>query len=75
MPSIDKLDFDFAPMARALADITDPPKDGAYVRGLFLEGAKWDEEKQQLCEPEVMELFVPMPVIHFKPIPRRTKAL
>mmetsp|Transcript_6338 Transcript_6338/g.7546 ORF Transcript_6338/g.7546 Transcript_6338/m.7546 type:complete len:83 (+) Transcript_6338:4192-4440(+) len=26
-----------------------------------------------LCEPEVMELYVPMPVIQFKPISKRTK--
>jgi dynein heavy chain len=74
-PSIDKLDFDFAPMNRALADFVEPAKDGAYVYGLFLEGAKWEEEKGHLTEPDVMELFVPMPVIHFKPIPKRTKAL
>lgn len=58
MPSIDKLEFDFAPMNRAIADFSEPAKDGAYVYGLFLEGAKWDEEKQQLAEPDVMELFV-----------------
>ena len=51
----------------------DGPKDGAYIRGLYLEGAKWDEEKSTLCEPEVMELYVNMPVIHFKPIPKRVK--
>ena len=30
-------------------------------------------EKMHLMEPEVMELHVPMPVIHFKPIIKRTK--
>ena len=75
MPSIDKLEFDFAPMNRAVADFVEPAKDGAYIYGFFLEGAKWEEEKGHLMEPEVMELFVAMPVIHFKPIPKRTKAL
>lgn len=49
------------------------PKDGANITGLYLEGAKWDEENDCLCEPEVMELYVPMPVFHFKPIPKRIK--
>jgi len=43
------------------------------VTGLFLEGAKWDHEKGCLAEPEVMELKVRMPVIHFKPIQKRSK--
>ena len=30
-------------------------------------------EKNFLCEPEVMELYVEMPVLHFKPIVKRTK--
>jgi len=75
MPSIDKLDFDYSPMNRSISDFVEPAKDGAYVYGLYLEGAKWEEEKSHLCEPEVMELFVMMPVIHFKPIPKRSKAL
>ena len=44
------------------------PGEGVLIHGLYLEGAKWDEEKGNLCEPVVMELYVPMPVIHFKPI-------
>jgi len=30
-------------------------------------------KKLALCEPEVMELLCPMPVLHFKPIQRRAK--
>jgi len=46
-------------------------KEGAFITGLYLEGAKWNLEKQCLMEPEVMELINLMPVIHFKPIPIR----
>jgi len=45
------------------------------VTGLLLEGAKWNADKGYLMEPEVMELYIKMPVIHFKPIARRTRAL
>ena len=44
------------------------PQDGAYVKGLFLEGAGWNWEHGCLCEPEPMELIYPMPIIHFKPV-------
>ena len=67
-PPIDRLEFDFIPMTKKVPELVEVPRDGAYIYGLYLEGAKWDEEKGNLCEPEVMELYVPMPVIHFKPI-------
>jgi len=54
-------------------EINEHPKDGAFISGLFLEGAKWNSEKLCLTEPDVMELHCPMPVLHFKPIQKRTK--
>jgi len=45
-----------------------PAKEGAYIEGLFLEGAKWDGEKTFIVEPEPMKLYCPMPIIHFKPV-------
>lgn len=72
-PPIDRLEFDFIVQTRKLAEFMEGPKDGAYIWGLYLEGGKWDEEKGNLCEPEVMELYVAMPVIHFKPISKRVK--
>lgn len=72
--SIDRLEFDFLPTQKAVQDISEVVKDGAFVTGLYLEGAKWNLEKQCLMEPEVMELICLMPVIHFKPIQKRPKA-
>ena len=74
-PSIDKLEFDFIPIPRPEGDIQEHAKDGAYIKGLFLEGGKWNHDKQCLMEPEVMELACLMPVLHFKPILKRVKAL
>jgi len=73
--AIDRLEFDFITVSRPKNDILEHAKEGAYICGLYLEGAKWNMEKQYLCEPEVMELHVAMPVIHFKPITKRAKAL
>lgn len=72
-PSIDRLEFDFIPIQKQISDISEVVKDGAFIAGLFLEGAKWNLEKQCLMEPEVMELTCSMPVIQFKPIPKRLK--
>ena len=72
--SIDRLEFDFHPDKRPLEEIVQEVKEGAYIYGFYLEGAKWNHDKQYLCEPEVMELHVGMPVIWFKPIIKRTKA-
>jgi dynein heavy chain len=68
---IDKLEFDFIPTQKTKEEISEVVKDGAFITGLYLEGAKWNLEKQCLMEPEVMELIGLMPVIHFKPIPKR----
>ena len=38
------------------------------VRGLFLEGAGWNYDASNLCEPEPMELVYNMPMLHFKPV-------
>ena len=72
-PSIDKLEFDFIPIPKQVKDVTEPSKDGSYITGLYLEGAKWNFEKMCLQEPDVMELTVLMPIIQFKPIQKRVK--
>ncbi|TYZ68618.1 hypothetical protein PybrP1_002809 [[Pythium] brassicae (nom. inval.)] len=41
--------------------------DGAYISGMFLEGARWDEEKRRLCDPEPGVMHHPMPTIHVLP--------
>ena len=66
--SVDTLAWDFPIVNVEEKDVTAAPKDGAYVRGLFLEGAGWNWEHSCLCEPEAMELIYPMPIIHFKPV-------
>jgi dynein heavy chain, axonemal len=76
--AIDSLSWEFVIVPQDPASITQYPKDGAYMHGLFLEGARWDYEHGHLTEPHPMELFSDMPIIHFKPtlakkkIPRGT---
>ena len=54
-------------------ELTEAAKDGSYIRGLYLEGANWNFDKHWLAEPLIMELEVEMPVIHFKPMLKKTK--
>jgi len=66
--SIDTLMWDFPVSNVEEKDITTRPKEGAFVKGLFLEGAGWNFDNSCLAEPEPMELIYSMPIIHFKPV-------
>jgi hypothetical protein len=44
-----------------------PPAEGLYIDGLYLEGAGWDAAARQLCESDPKVLFVPAPVMWFRP--------
>ena len=66
---IDKLEFDFSGFQISEAAIIDQPKEGgAYIKGLYLEGAKWDSDRNCLDDAESMVLNFSMPIIHFKPV-------
>jgi dynein heavy chain len=50
---------------------------GAYIHGLFLEGAAWDASAPgggQLTEQRPQELLSPMPVIWLRPVPSASLA-
>ncbi|CAD7941177.1 unnamed protein product [Amoebophrya sp. A25] len=73
--AVDQLAFDF--LAQPTPDpsqITQAPKEGAYVRSLIIEGAKWDYENMSLADAEPMQLFSGMPIIMFKPVVKKKAA-
>lgn len=68
MFEINKLIFTFKCLDYTKDNIPEPPLDGVYVYGLYLEGAKWEKRKKSLVEQLPAELYCEMPVIWFLPM-------
>uniref|UniRef100_A0A4X1UMY0 Dynein axonemal heavy chain 17 n=1 Tax=Sus scrofa TaxID=9823 RepID=A0A4X1UMY0_PIG len=50
-------------------DMTAPPREGAYVYGLFMEGARWDTQTGAIAEARLKELTPAVPVVFIKAVP------
>uniref|UniRef100_A0A8C0IA98 Uncharacterized protein n=1 Tax=Bubo bubo TaxID=30461 RepID=A0A8C0IA98_BUBBB len=50
-------------------DLTAPPREGSYVHGLFMEGARWDVPSGGLADARLKELTPLMPVIFLRAVP------
>uniref|UniRef100_A0A8C9Z160 Dynein axonemal heavy chain 3 n=1 Tax=Sander lucioperca TaxID=283035 RepID=A0A8C9Z160_SANLU len=58
---IDFIGFEFE------THIDEKPEDGAYVKGLYMEGARWDRENMVIGESLPKILFDSLPIIKLKP--------
>ena len=73
--SIDSLSWDFPVFSSSdPATVTEGPKTGAYITGMFLEGAQWDAENACLKDANPMELYSEMPIVHFKPVENKKRS-
>ncbi|XP_021267492.1 dynein heavy chain 3, axonemal isoform X1 [Numida meleagris] len=63
---IDHIGFEFEVMKQENT-MEKTPEDGAYVKGLFLEGARWDRESSVIGESLPKILYDPLPIIWLKP--------
>lgn len=45
-------------------EFTQPPREGAYISGLFMEGARWDIRQNSIVDSLPKELFPAMPVMY-----------
>ncbi|KAM9335593.1 LOW QUALITY PROTEIN: dynein axonemal heavy chain 2 [Symphorus nematophorus] len=71
--SVDTLSWEFIVSTVDDSSLLYPPKDGVFIRGLYLEGAGWDKRNSCLVEAEPMQMVCPIPTIHFKPVENRKK--
>ncbi|XP_058931925.1 dynein axonemal heavy chain 1 [Kogia breviceps] len=69
--SIDTISFDFKVMRQSVSELKTRPKEGCFIHGLFLEGARWDPLTFQLAESRPKELYTEMAVIWLLPTPNR----
>nr|XP_043909238.1 dynein axonemal heavy chain 3-like [Solea senegalensis] len=63
---IDFIGFEFE-VTQQETNMDEKPEDGAYVRGLFMEGARWDRENMVIGESLPKILFDSLPIIKLKP--------
>lgn len=54
-------------MTKEENNMDERPDDGAYVKGLFIEGARWDRNTMNIGESYRNILFDPLPIILLKP--------
>ena len=49
-------------------EVGQAPREGAYIHGLYMEGARWDVNLGSISESKLKELYPLMPVIHVKAV-------
>ena len=66
---IDTLQFEFSIIGKGENnfDVSKPPEDGCYIHGLYLDGARWDEQLECLNESFNKILYSKVPYIWLKP--------
>ncbi|KAM4675882.1 dynein axonemal heavy chain 2 [Discoglossus pictus] len=73
--SVDSLSWEFIVSTVDDNNLVYPPKDGVWIRGLYLEGAGWDKKNSCLMEAEPMQLVCPLPTVHFRPTESKKKSM
>jgi len=49
-------------------EVTQPPKEGAFTHGLYMEGARWDTNINSIADSRLKELHPLMPVMFIKAV-------
>lgn len=70
---IDKLALAVEVTKKNREEIANPPRDGAYVHGLRIEGARWDTALGSLQDAVLKDLRPYLPVLHIKAVPIERK--
>jgi dynein heavy chain len=65
---LDKLVIQTDVLKRKHGEMDAASRDGAYIHGLFLMGARWDATNNTVDKSQPKEMFCPMPVINCKAV-------
>ncbi|CAK1583483.1 unnamed protein product [Parnassius mnemosyne] len=65
---LDKMCLNCDVTKKSRQDFNAPPREGANIHGLFMEGARWDTVSGGIVEARMMELFPLMPVIYVRAV-------
>jgi dynein heavy chain len=72
--AVDTLSWEFVPCSEDDVSSLTAPKEGVYIKNLYLEGASWDKKNLCLKDPLPMELITNLPPILFKPVEAKKKS-
>eukprot|EP00163_Fabomonas_tropica_P031151 TRINITY_DN730_c1_g2_i2.p1 TRINITY_DN730_c1_g2~~TRINITY_DN730_c1_g2_i2.p1 ORF type:complete len:4514 (+),score=1634.66 TRINITY_DN730_c1_g2_i2:234-13775(+) len=65
---LDKMILQTEILKKPLEEIDAAPREGAYIHGLYLEGAKWDSSAGQLADSSLKDLHPHLPVMYIKAV-------
>lgn len=66
---LDKMFLNVEVSKKNVEDITVAPRDGAYISGLYMEGARWDKKSGCIRDSLMKELFSELPPIFLRAVP------
>ncbi|KAI5106110.1 dynein heavy chain 11, axonemal, partial [Silurus meridionalis] len=66
---LDKMALSVDVTKKTKDDYGHPPREGAYVHGLYMEGARWDTSAGVLSEAVLKDLTPAMPVLYIRALP------
>jgi dynein heavy chain len=65
--AINALDFKFEIFDGTTENIDEGPEDGVIIYGLYMEGARWNEDSRLLDDSRKGEMYTLLPPVHFIP--------
>ncbi|XP_061771898.1 dynein axonemal heavy chain 11 [Nerophis ophidion] len=72
---LDKMTLTADMTKKTKEDFGHPPREGAYIHGLFMEGARWDTNSGVIAEAVLRDLTPPIPVVYVRAVPSEEQEL
>ncbi|XP_028435224.1 dynein heavy chain 11, axonemal isoform X2 [Perca flavescens] len=72
---LDKMTLTVDVTKKTKDDFGHPPREGAYIHGLFMEGARWDTQAGVISEALLRDLTPAMPVLYVRAVPAEEQEL